>query len=112
MEMSFSEHGDVAVAKLSGSVDAATAPDVTTRLTDHIDDGSTRLVVDLTELEYTSSAGLRALLAATKQARGAGGDFRLAGPGERVRRVLSLSGFDSIIKTYPDVDAAVESFRR
>ena len=61
-------------------------------------------------LEYTSSAGLRVLLSTLKEARQRGGDLRLAAVQERVRRVLDLSGFTSILKCYPDVDAAVASY--
>ena len=55
-------------------------------------------------------AGLRALLGAMKDARHAGGDFRLAAIRADVQRVLELSGFMSILKTFPDVDSALGSF--
>jgi anti-sigma B factor antagonist len=61
-------------------------------------------------VEYTSSAGLRALLATVKEARIKGGDLRLASVGGSVHRVLELSGFTSILKLYGDVDAAVASY--
>ena len=44
------------------------------------------------------------------RARSRGGDVRLAAVRDNVRKVLELSGFTSILKLFPDVDAAVASF--
>ena len=98
------------VVRISGSVDGLTADTLMTTLQQQIDAGNTRLVADLSGVNYTSSAGLRALLATVKQARSAGGDFRLAGVLPPVQKVLEMSGFTSILKLYPDVDGAVASY--
>lgn len=111
MQIMFEQRDGVGVAVVTGNADASTAPELTQALTDHIHGGSSNVVADLSGLEYSSSAGLRALLAAVKQARSSGGDFRLAAVRERVRRVLDLTGFDTIIRSYDDVDAAIASFQ-
>ena len=77
---------------------------------ERVSEGSVRLVADCTSLDYTSSAGLRSLLSAVKLARQHGGDLRLAAIQAHVLRVLDLSGFTSILKSYPDVQSAVGSF--
>ena len=56
------------------------------------------LVCDFKDVNYTSSAGLRSLLGALKESRRLGGDLRMAAVQPSVLRVLSLSGFASIIK--------------
>jgi anti-sigma B factor antagonist len=91
-------------------VDGLSADALQSALQAQIDGGATRLVGDLSGVEYTSSAGLRALLATLKLARQKGGDLRLAAVRPAVLRVLELSGFTTILKLYPDVDAAVASF--
>jgi len=98
------------VVRIIGSVDGLTADTLMATLQQQIDAGNTRLVADLSGVNYTSSAGLRALLATVKQARSAGGDFRLAGVLPPVQKVLEMSGFTSILKLYPDVDGAVASY--
>lgn len=98
------------VVAISGSVDGLTADTLLETLHDRIEAGQTRLVADLSGVEYTSSAGLRALLATVKEARRRGGDLRLANVQANVRKVLDLSGFTSILKLYEDVDTAVASF--
>ncbi len=98
------------IVAIQGSVDGLTADTLMETLEAYVDDGHTRLVADLSGVDYTSSAGLRALLATVKRARSGGGDLRLAAVQPNVRKVLDLSGFTSILKLYDTVDAAVESF--
>jgi anti-anti-sigma factor len=110
MDIVVEHRAPTTVVRINGSVDGLTADTLMTTLQQQIDAGNTRLVADLSGVSYTSSAGLRALLATVKQARSAGGDFRLAGVLPPVQKVLEMSGFTSILKLYPDVDGAVASY--
>lgn len=110
MNIEFEPHGDVSVVVISGSVDSLTANDLLSNLHEHVMVGNLRLVANLAGVDYTSSAGLRALLATVKQARRGGGDLRLACINGNVRKVLELSGFTTIMKLFDDVDAAVASY--
>jgi anti-anti-sigma factor len=110
MEIAFRESGPVTVVAIRGSVDGLTAGELSDALSGRVKEGRTRLVADFAEVEYISSAGLRALLGALKDARQQGGDFRLAAIRPDVQRVLDLSGFTSILKEFATVDAAVGSF--
>ena len=102
--------GDVTVAAISGSVDSLSADELMKTLGAAVREQRVRLVADFSNVAYTSSAGLRALLSTLKDARRHGGDFRLAGVQPGVLRVLELSGFTSILKLYGDVGSAVASF--
>ena len=110
MEIRFREHNDITVVAIEGSVDGMTADAFLTTVGEQVRGGKTRLVADFSGVAYTSSAGLRALLATTKEARSRGGDFRLAAVHPDVHRVLELSGFTTILKLYGDVDAAIASY--
>jgi anti-anti-sigma factor len=110
MEVTAELLGHTTVVRVVGSVDGLTADTLTGALQSHVDEGRIRLVCDLSGVEYTSSAGLRALLGTLKAARQQGGDFRLAAVQPGVHRILELSGFTSILKLYGDVDTAVASF--
>jgi anti-sigma B factor antagonist len=98
------------VVVMNGSVDGLTAERMQAALTAEVEGGHVWLVGDLGGVEYTSSAGLRALLATVKQARSQGGDLRLASVNPAVRRVLEMSGFTSVLRLYEDVDSAVASY--
>lgn len=110
MDLTTQTRNDVLVLSVQGSLDALTAPELADALALQVREGKTQLVADLTQLDYTSSAGLRVLLNGVKDARQKGGDLRLAGVQPNVKKVLDLSGFTSIMKSFPDVDAAVASF--
>lgn len=110
MDVTVEPRGAATVVRLVGSVDGITAGPLEARLLEQVQGGAVKLVGDLSGVAYTSSAGLRALLATLKATRSQGGDFRLAGVQPAVLKVLELSGFTSILKHYPDVDAAVLSF--
>jgi anti-sigma B factor antagonist len=89
-------------------------------LKEHIDalfaEGRYRIVLDLADLEYISSGGLRVLIEARKhlqQAKpsdGGRGDIRLVNVKPRIKDVLSLTGFTSFFEIYDDLTEAVGSF--
>lgn len=110
MEIQIDPRESATVVVIQGSVDGLTAETLLNTLHAQVEDGNTRLVVDFSGVDYTSSAGLRALLATVKETRRRGGDLRLAEINPNVRKVLDLSGFTSILKLYDAVEAAVESF--
>jgi anti-sigma B factor antagonist len=110
MDIVVEQRAPATVVHITGSVDGLTADLLMNTLQQQIDAGNTRLVADLSGVSYTSSAGLRALLATVKNARQQGGDFRLAAVMPQVHKVLEMSGFTSILKMYSDVDLAVASF--
>lgn len=110
MDVIVEQRHPATVVRINGSVDGITADALLDALTAQLEAGHVMLVGDLTGVAYTSSAGLRSLLATVKQARQRGGDFRLAGAAPAVHRVLAMSGFTTILKMYGAVDDAVASF--
>jgi anti-anti-sigma factor len=110
MDIRVDQRAHVTVIAVAGSVDSATAPALVAAFRENVAGGRIRIVGDFAGVDYTSSAGLRALLETVKEARQRGGDLRLAAVSPDVRRVLELAGFTSILKLYAGVDEAVESF--
>ncbi len=111
MEVTSRNVGGVIVLSVSGAIDGLAADALFGALGGQIRDGHTRLVADLSGVNYTGSAGLRALLVTLKDARRGGGDLYLSAVQPEVLRVLELSDLTSILKLYPDVETAVASFR-
>lgn len=110
MEIKDRQVDGVTVLSLNGSIDAITAPEITEFIQVQIAKGNTKLVADLSGVDYTSSAGLRVLLGAIKETRAKSGDLRLAGIQPDVQKVLTLSGFTNILKMFDNTDAAVASY--
>jgi anti-sigma B factor antagonist len=110
LKIDLDTHGEVTVAAIVGNVDTVTADELLATFESALAEERIRLVGDLSGVGYLSSAGLRALLGTMKDARRRGGDLRLAAVGDKVLKVLQLSGFTSILRLYDDVDAAVASY--
>ena len=71
-----------------------------------LDKGPVKVVIDSTELEYISSAGLRVILTTAKKAKAAGGGLTIACATVNVKEVLSVSGFDAIFGMHDSVESA------
>ncbi len=110
MELSISKIGDVITIILKGRIDAHVAPDIEQKLLSLISGGSCKLVTDLSEVRFISSAGLRTLVAALKEAKRKGGDLRLAGMQKQVQKVLDLTGLLTIFKSHASAEDAALSF--
>ncbi len=110
MELNISRIGDITTIILKGRIDASVAPDIEQKLLSLISEGSCKLVADLSEVGFISSAGLRALLAALKNAKRERGDLRLAGMQRQVQEVLDMTGFSTIFKLYTSAEDAARSF--
>jgi anti-anti-sigma factor len=105
-----SKKGTVLVVAAQGRLDASTAGEFQERLSVSIDGGETRILLDFSDLTNTSSAGLRILLVAAKRLQGGNGQFAIWGLRENVASVFKRSGFDAIIKIFPDEGVALASF--
>ena len=70
-----------------------------------LESGKTSLLIDLSEVSYLSSAGLRVLLIAAKGCKSKGGRAVLAGASGPVLDVIRMSGFDRLMSIAADRDA-------
>ncbi len=110
MKISQREEGDVTVFVPEGRVDTQAAADMDQALQAAVSAGKPNLVVDMAEVEYISSAGLRALAAVLVKSRAEGGDMKLAALNQRVTRVFNIIGFDVLMSIHDTPEAAVADF--
>jgi anti-sigma B factor antagonist len=110
MKTEVQQESNSTIINVTGSVDALTASELSRVLTNEINEGHANLVVDLTGVEFMSSAGLRALLGAVKETRSSGGDLRIISTNPGIDKVLKMSGFHNIAKVFPSQAEAVSSF--
>jgi stage II sporulation protein AA (anti-sigma F factor antagonist) len=109
MDITVAQRDQATVVSVVGSVDALTVDTLTEALKKQFEQGNLMLVADLNDVDYMSSAGIRALLNMVKESRGLGGDLLLAAARGGAHRVLEMSGFMNIAKIFSDVDAALAS---
>ena len=90
---------DETIIKLSGRLDAAWSSSVDKILQDTIYAGSHKIALDLEQVSYISSAGIRVLVILIKNLKGLGGSFRLINASPEVTEVLNLVGFTQLLST-------------
>ena len=102
----------VDLIKVQGRVDQNNSPELEQALRSILDDGRHNIVVDMSEVSYISSAGLKTLQAAARSAREAllGGDLRVAALPSHVKDIFDTIGFTQLFKVYADPLEAVGSF--
>lgn len=98
MNVKITKETNRTVAEIMGRVDTTTAPEFQKLITDVMLEKPQRLILDCAQLEYISSAGLRALLIIAKTAKSAGISVNLCALTDFVVDVLATSGFDSFFE--------------
>ena len=111
MEITNKEANGVVFIKISGRLDAASASDAEKTITEVIDSGTQKVLIDLAELRYISSAGLRTLLVAAKEIKSKGGKIVLCSMIESVKKVFEISGFSTIFDIRESEDDALTCFK-
>ena len=104
--------GDVLVVTLGGRLGTASAGGLIDTLVQAVDGGHRAIVLDLTGLDYMSSAGLIAIDAAAGRIRLAGGRLALCSACDPVRLVLEFGGVLADVPLEASRDAALDRLRR
>jgi anti-sigma B factor antagonist len=110
MEISEDRKADVVILALSGKLDATTAKTFEEKILGVINSGAQRLAIDLSQLDYLSSSGLRVFLLAAKQLQGAQGKIVVYALRDHIRQVFDLAGFSSIFSIYGSRAEAIRGF--
>jgi anti-sigma B factor antagonist len=111
MEITTQEYKHCVMVDLKGRIDSSTAPQFSQALDKINNDGHYKIVVNMSGLEYMSSAGFRALLATQRNCKRYNrGELVLAVVPERIHEALELAGFTELFKTFDDPLAAVGHF--
>ncbi|OFJ51901.1 STAS domain-containing protein [Mycolicibacterium grossiae] len=98
----------VTVVRPEGRVNMVVAPALRKELHRLVDEGNTRVVVDLSGTDFIDSSGLGAVISGLKAARQAGGDLRIAAPTRQVVTVLELTNLDRVLRAYDSADEAFD----
>ncbi len=85
------------VLKLSGEIDAHTAPKLKTTLLELLSEENNNVVVDLEEVSYMDSTGLGVFISALKQSKDQNSSFKLINLQENVYRLFNITGLDEVI---------------
>jgi anti-anti-sigma factor len=108
MDISTEKEKNYAIVGVKGKIDAVTSPEFEKSLSDLINQGDKILLMDLTGLEYISSAGLRSILSTAKKLKTVDGQMIFFGLQGSVKDVFRISGFGSIFKIHDSEADAIK----
>ena len=111
MAITTTPHKRCTVVKMDGRIDSNTSPDLKKALDKVMEDGTFKIVFDMTGVDFVSSSGVWVLMETQKACkRWNRGQLVLAGPNERISRSLDLSGVQHFFNIFTDLTDAVGSF--
>jgi len=100
----------VTIVELIGDIDGSTAPTVQEHILP-IAQGGGRILLDLTQVPYMSSAGLRMLLSVYRQISSQNGKVILVGLSEEIQDTMSITGFLDFFTTCDTLDLGLEALK-
>lgn len=106
METDLSFEDAILVMKIIGKVDTIAAADFQERVEGALALGARRVILDVRDMAYISSAGLRSVLIVSRKAQSMGVELIFCGMNEIVRKIFHVSGFSQITKIADNMDEA------
>jgi anti-sigma B factor antagonist len=104
LKITLKEINDVVIIGLNGTLDTNTSPEAEVEIIKSLEQGTKKMLINLENTRYVSSAGLRIFLGTAKRMQTNSGRVILCHPNEIVKDILHVSGFNTII----DVKATQE----
>jgi anti-anti-sigma factor len=101
MEIEKAQVGDVQVVTAHGRLDGIYSTAFAKQVGELIVGTNPKILIDFSDIDFVSSAGLRAVLLLMKKAKASGGLFGLCGVNDQVREVLDISGLVDLFSIHP-----------
>lgn len=110
MNITEREQDGVTIFVLEGRVDSEGAVDLDLALQTATSEGKFKLILDMSQVRYINSAGLRTLADILTQSQEQAGDLKLVDLNPKVKRVLQIIGFDKFFSIYATMEEALAEF--
>lgn len=108
MHVTVETEDDIRIVSASDKIDASTAPELEEVVLGLMNKGILRIVLDLRQVSYLSSAGLRVILMVAQQLYGRG-KVAIAGPQDEIREILEMTGFDTVMPIETELESALRA---
>lgn len=105
------QKGEIVIIRLEGRVDATSTPVLEGKIKSHLESAS-RILVDFSDVDYLSSAGMRLLLSAAKKMHARQGRIAFCSMSEEVMEIIKMAGFDKVLALYPNEREALAALSR
>ncbi|WP_283139617.1 STAS domain-containing protein [Rhizohabitans arisaemae] len=105
LKVSTRSHAGNAIIAVAGEIDLYTAPRLQAEFARLLADDPERVVIDMSDVEFCDSTGMNVLLSALKRLRERGGALEVAAPRPAVRKILQVTGLDSVFTVHDSIPA-------
>ncbi len=102
------QNREITLLSVKGFIDTTTAPEFEKKFLSVLGEKKFKLVVDLKDVNYISSAGWGIFISEIKRIRNQKGDLVLVGMNPEVSEVFELLEFNTILKSFPNIEAAIK----
>jgi anti-anti-sigma factor len=109
MEIITKKEKGAVIVSVKGRMDAVTSLEFDKRMSALVSAGDTIFVLNLSQLDFISSSGLRSVLKIAKQLKPGGGRLLFAGLQDPVKDVFKISGFSTIFAIYNTEEEALQA---
>jgi len=108
LEIIEDEKKEKAILRIKGRLDATSSATLEVKLSEGYSEGKRHFVLDLRNLEYLSSAGMRLFLAFTKKLKGENGSLKLFGLNKEIFEIIKMGGFEQILHIHDEEEEALQ----
>lgn len=105
------QKGDVTILRIKGKLDSMISSDLEKRAIEFVNAGQNKLLLDLSNVSYINSAGLRMLLSIKKQVKTLSGKFIVCALSSEVMEILKICGFDHVLEISKNEEDALARFK-
>lgn len=109
MELKISEFGDIRVVHLEGKLDVGLSINIETEFEKMMDSGILKIIVDLKDVEYLSSSGLRIFIAAMRKLKEKNGMLVLCCITPMVKKIFKIVELEDLFEIYNTVEEAIKA---
>lgn len=110
MDIEARDVNGVKVVDIEGRLNTSTSPEADAFFKELIADGATKILINLEEMDYTSSTGLRVVLSTGKQLAKINGQMAICGLNPTVKEVFDMAGFSAMFDVYETEEDALKNF--
>ncbi|UCH59614.1 MAG: STAS domain-containing protein [Anaerolineales bacterium] len=110
IDVSSRDENGVQIVEVEGKLNTGASPDLEKYLSTLVEEGWTKILLNLEYLDFIASTGLRVILATGKRLVGTGGKLVICNPNLMVMDVLKMSGFNQMFEVCDSEEEALENF--
>lgn len=101
----------VSVLNIKGRVDASVSAQIHEKIMDEIESGCSKMVIDFSDVNYISSAGLRVMIYASKALTKKSGAFSICALNKNIEKIFEVSGLSTLFSIHETLDSSLASMQ-